>query len=507
MQKTMSIRLKANLTITIFFLSIVGIVFLILRIFALNTVEELDRNQGLLQFQRIQDGLSFTMESMKQTATDWSIWDETYFFVEGTNPNFVVDNFYLEAMQSIKMDMVLVFTDQKHLLYNEHYLFDTSISQLVPSSIIHAIESSNEIFESNQDSLFSGFLTNSDELFILVSSPIMTSDYQGEPNGTLVFLRKVDRNLIASIEQMVGIPFQIAPNSYLSYHDPIDIISQDTAQLVIRGLVEDINSSHNLMIEATVKMESSFALYRSIQIVICLIAITLTILLMVIILILNELLFKRISRITNKIKDLNIDSSMKLRIPNDQRSDEISFIQAEINQLLNKLEVSYHSLNKLALTDHLTGTHNRLSFVKRVEEYILEQDKSFSILLFDIDGFKEVNDRHGHDIGDEVLIEVTKRIQSILPLGYLFSRSGGDEFLLFIPSSNRDELRDLYDQMVHILSPKFSVESESICLTISSGVSDYPTHGSTVKELIRKADLAMYQSKNNGKNQLSIYQD
>ncbi len=507
MKKTMSIRLKANLTITIFFLSIVGIVFLILRIFALNTVEELDRNQGLLQFQRIQDGLSFTTESMKQTATDWSIWDETFFFVEGSNPDFVIENFYLEAMQSIDMDMVLVFNNQKRLLYQEHYLFDTSTSQHVPFSIITAIETTDEVFESRLDSLYSGFLTIANELFILVSSPIMTSDFQGEPNGTLIFLRKVDSELIASIEQMVGIPFRIVANSYLTYNDPIDIISQETAQLVIRGLVVDINSYHNLMIEATVSMESSFAVYRSIQIVVWLIAIVLTLLLMVIILILNELLFKRISRITNKIKDLSIDSTMKLRIPSDQTSDEISFIQAEINQLLNKLEVSYHSLNKLALTDHLTGTTNRLSFVKQVDQFIMNEAVPFSILLFDIDGFKEVNDRFGHDIGDEVLIEVANRIQSILPLGYLFSRSGGDEFLLFIPSSDRDELQKFYDQMIRVLSPTFRVESESICLTISSGVSYYPNHGLTVKDLIKKADLAMYQAKSQGKNQLSVYQD
>lgn len=503
----LSIRFNAIVHIAGFFVLVALIVFLVMRLFAFRGAENLDREQALLHIQRIRDGFSFTAESMQQTAADWSKWDETYYYVEGTNPTFVDQNFYVEALQSIHMDMVLIYTISGNLLYQQHFNFDEYTSDDIPQTMLTEISMIDQLISDDPQHELTGILSINNELYIIATSSIMRSDYQGEVNGVLIFIRHIDDDLIESLVQIVGLPFTIIPQHDLSIDNPFEMVKMANNQMMIHGLIYDMNEAHDLMIEMTILFESSQIINQAIEMVTQSVVVILVVFLFLMIWTLDRQLFKRIHLVTENIKELNQKNDIHLRINVDQRQDEISFIGNEINNLLDKLELSYEEINVLAFSDYLTNTHNRVSFYRTVEDLLHTDNQQLSIFLLDLDGFKEINDTYGHDIGDDVLVEVAKRIKEVIHPSGILSRTGGDEFLICYPNINKEMIRTLSKNIIDHVSLPIKNDNLDIKVAISIGASMYPKDGQTVKDLVKKADMAMYKAKSLGKNQYAIFEE
>ncbi|MDX9691130.1 MAG: diguanylate cyclase [Acholeplasmataceae bacterium] len=503
-KRFLSIRINSILHIAGMFLLIVIIIFFSMLIFAYQSAEKLDRDQALLQVERIQDGFTFTTEMMKQTSTDWSKWDETYAFVEGTNPTYVDDNLYIEALQSIQMDMVLIYSHQGTLLYHQAYDFDEGTSSSVEQSIINQIESLQILTDTNPDAYTTGYITFQEQLLLIATSPIMQSSYTGDVIGTFIFIRIIDDEYISLLSNIVGIPFSISTNTNLSTERLVNYNETHNNQIKIQALLLDLNESYDLMLEMTVPMSATSIINQAIEVVTWITALIVVSFLFLIILMLDKQLFKRIKLMTDDIRELDSLSDIKRRLDIDSRKDEISYIGNEINTMLDKLEESYQEIKQLAYQDHLTGTHNRLSFYRYVEKAILEHKSSFAILFLDLDGFKEINDNHGHETGDFLLIEVALRIRSVLGTEGIISRAGGDEFLIYYPSDNTDLISQLCLQMIDSLAHDIDIDGHHVLITTSIGIAIYPTDGDTLKALIRHSDLAMYHAKGLGKNQFQF---
>ena len=160
-------------------------------------------------------------------------------------------------------------------------------------------------------------------------------------------------------------------------------------------------------------------------------------------------------------------------------------------------------LRRLAHYDPLTGLPNRLSLRKALEELLsITPDSPTSIALFDLDGFKDVNDTLGHSIGDQLLIEVGQRlIDSTERQGELEQvfRLGGDEFVVIIPDCGDPRaVGGLVDAMLERLAEPFRISEQALHLGGSAGVAIAPADGATVDDLIANADLALYQAKSDG---------
>jgi len=171
---------------------------------------------------------------------------------------------------------------------------------------------------------------------------------------------------------------------------------------------------------------------------------------------------------------------------------------------LERLKVASYAreLEILSVTDSLTGLFNHRQII-----LVLEQQLSLfarygthcSILLFDIDHFKEVNDRHGHVRGDLVLEEVAKLIRRKIRKTDLFGRYGGEEFLVIFTHTDLDGARHVAE-MVRSLVEQHEFPS-AITVTISGGVAQYS--GGTVTEFIEKADAFLYKAKKGGRNRVA----
>lgn len=165
-------------------------------------------------------------------------------------------------------------------------------------------------------------------------------------------------------------------------------------------------------------------------------------------------------------------------------------------------------INYLAFHDPLTELPNRRMYEEKVSS-VLENSKqtenNFSILFIDLDRFKNINDTYGHNIGDELLIEVSKRLRKCVKETDVIARLGGDEFTILLENSNFEIARQVANRIVDVFEEEFTLENIECYITPSIGITVFPTHGKNVSELLKYADGAMYQSKKEGGNQYSFH--
>ncbi|MEQ6388817.1 diguanylate cyclase [Bacillaceae bacterium S4-13-58] len=166
-------------------------------------------------------------------------------------------------------------------------------------------------------------------------------------------------------------------------------------------------------------------------------------------------------------------------------------------------------LKQMAFTDHLTGLTNRRVFQQKGRKALADakrKSEMVAIMYLDGDYFKEINDRFGHMIGDEVLILLGERLKQSIRDKDIVARIGGDEFAILIQDVDSNEAVEIVAKRIiqNVIEP-YKIEEHTITMTMSIGISIFPTHGVNMNELLNLADQALYEAKNKGKNTLAFY--
>lgn len=166
-------------------------------------------------------------------------------------------------------------------------------------------------------------------------------------------------------------------------------------------------------------------------------------------------------------------------------------------------------LKKLAYYDALTELPNRTLFKERLQEELNRCQRfncNCSVLFIDLDRFKLINDTMGHACGDELLIEVSRRIRNSLRTTDTFARMGGDEFTLLLPNiPNADAVAHVAQNIIDLLNEPVLLNGEEIRVGCSIGIAIYPADGDNLETLTRHADTAMYVAKANGRGQYHFF--
>ncbi len=183
---------------------------------------------------------------------------------------------------------------------------------------------------------------------------------------------------------------------------------------------------------------------------------------------------------------------------------------------ISELKAAQEKAQYQANHDFLTGLDNRKAITQRLkEEFAKSKRHNFleAFLFIDLDEFKQINDTHGHHIGDLLLVEFAHRLRNALREEDLLARISGDEFAIIISNSNNsyDEMqsatKEVCKKIFNSISKKFILEDTKIKIGASIGVSIFPLQQANYEDVINEADSAMYKAKRNGKNRVEFYKN
>ncbi len=174
-----------------------------------------------------------------------------------------------------------------------------------------------------------------------------------------------------------------------------------------------------------------------------------------------------------------------------------------LNRWLTWNDLQNTELEKMATTDYLTGTVNRRHFMEILETQKAQIERhqyALSLILFDIDHFKSINDQYGHDVGDAVLKQIADTVRKNIRQTDVFARYGGEEFIVLAPYTDMPNAHQVAENIRVALQ---KIENENVQgITASFGVAQY-NNGESTSNLIRRVDEAMFKAKNAGRNQIS----
>ena len=161
-------------------------------------------------------------------------------------------------------------------------------------------------------------------------------------------------------------------------------------------------------------------------------------------------------------------------------------------------------LRFLAHFDPLTQLANRHQLQQRLEQ-LLAAGSRLALLFLDIDHFKRINDIHGHELGDRLLVEIAERLKSLMPPHCLLGRSGGDEFVCLLEGAERGSAEALGEALLAAFKAPFQVRQYHFNITPSIGLTLHGGQPSSASELLKQADLALYAAKDGGRNNMALY--
>ncbi len=191
-----------------------------------------------------------------------------------------------------------------------------------------------------------------------------------------------------------------------------------------------------------------------------------------------------------------------------------AFILVLFYGTLRRLSLEQRTVQKnmsyQATHDALTGLNNRAAVVDHLETLSADVSTAafggFSVLLLDLDGFKDINDSFGHDAGDELLRLVAARAGAALRAADYLARLGGDEFLVIIPQvSDNESVQKVAEKLISTLRQPYALRSHGAMVTVSIGISRFPQDARDRETLMKCADLALYSAKRKGRNRAEFF--
>lgn len=212
--------------------------------------------------------------------------------------------------------------------------------------------------------------------------------------------------------------------------------------------------------------------------------------------------------IWNRRKDGDLYlESMTISMVRDENGEPVRYVSVfnDITALRRKDE----HLKHLAFHDALTDLPNRTLLMDRINQKLINSNReqfSLAVMFLDLDGFKAVNDRFGHNVGDELLKEVAKRLLALVRESDTVARVGGDEFMFILNNpEGKDEVEYVAKRVVESINEPITVCSDVLNIGASVGIAMFPDDGDSSIDLINNADIAMYASKRLGRNNISFF--
>jgi diguanylate cyclase (GGDEF)-like protein len=436
-------------------------------------------------------------EAFSLTAEDWSYWDESASFTSGRNPGFEDENLYPTAFESIRVDAMAFFRPDGSLFWARR--LSTDHRELVAFETAPYRKMLDRLGPRRTASGAQGYLRTADGLVLVSLRQIRPSSEAGEPQGTLLMVRNLGPGFWLSLQKRAGLAFFPAePGSDLSLaRGPVIARSEDRSMTTLRIPMPDITGELSLELTTTLARtltQTGFGLL--VQVAWGSVAI-LVLTSLANMLLIRVFLVRPVKELWRLAREVGATGDWSLRAVPRSR-DEIGELARGMNGLIQSVEDTTMRLKELASTDPLTGLANRRTFDQAFEvawRACQRDQQPLSVIIGDVDRFKQYNDLHGHQGGDGCLKMVAQvfRDAAARPTD-IRARYGGEEFAVVLPQTDLKGARTVAERIRKAVGALGAV-------TISLGCSSVvPSPQETAADLLARADHSLYDAKADGRN-------
>ncbi|RFU69439.1 EAL domain-containing protein [Peribacillus saganii] len=502
----MKLKFKTIFVVGITMTLLIIILLSLLSPMLLQEAANLDKDQTVQELERVNNNIHSNMDELRMINRDWAIWDETYSFIVDRNQVYIDSSLENTTFENIQLNFICFINNQNKLVYQKGYDLENHQPLQLQTDFYNVflpiLHNKDSFSEKNLVSTKHGLA-----MFSLES--IYRSNGQGPPTGTLVMGRLFGENVIKEVEKELSIDLTFKPNENINNKELLMVENLNETKL--KGSLLLIDYAKKNAYEISFVKARSFYIQKKNSvnhITFYLITVSLFSMLLIIFL-LNRFLLTRVSNLSMELKQIQTQKDIRARISGSKNNkDELTILENSINETLASLEDKHNEVRNLAYYDQLTFLPNRYMFFQEFTKRIQNNNGEIIILFLDLDGFKRVNDSLGHELGDTLLKEVSNRILPIVEgYGGMIARYGGDEFLVLLNYKERHVLEMIIQNILMEIQKEYRISNFKTFVTGSVGIGVFPHDGCTLEEVLKSADIAMYEAKRKGKNQYCFFSE
>lgn len=454
--------------------------------------------------------LETSLADVERNAWDWSHWNDTYRFATGTNPGYVRANLATAALFNNGAVMVMLRPDGSPLLSYSH----PQLSRNRNASLVRCLRDNLPRLSDRRSRLRLACRDHDGVLFIGSATPITDNLLQSKPAGTMALLQPMPRrddtpamrrHLQALQQKLLWLPAATAAAGAQAIQPTIHASGGEVLGMERPSRARALQDTLEGDLPILLAIPLAAALLRG---------------------------FSLLERRRQRLRERQLERQANRRLRTtcrelDQLIDELLPAaraqctdeptpepQGGVERTTLRFRRFLQSARRLALFDSLTQLPNRHYFIEQLETVAIRHRRNgtcFAVLFIDIDKFKVINDSFGHAIGDAVLLEVCRRLGTLVHSQDFLARYGGDELAMILDlgqphSPSREALsaaaRERAEQMVEALRDAVPVQALSIPVSLSIGITLVDPHEQNLAGVIQRSDLAMYQAKRNRTNRI-----
>ncbi|MFT5043957.1 MAG: diguanylate cyclase (GGDEF)-like protein [Porticoccaceae bacterium] len=539
----MSLRSKVVGTLLSVFVLYALLAWLALEVVYTSAFDRLERDNASNQLTRISHYIDTERADVNLLVNDWANWNDTMAYVSGEYNEYYKENLAESYLSELGMSFGAVVDPQGRLIFGEVYLADGTIEPL-DYLLPDGIQQGNVLMSPvASGELISGLMATAQGPAIVSSSAIFRSSGRGIPGGYLIVGKLLDAERMETVSYTMLTPIDILSVEHNKlpeqFHQTLeDLVVGKSAYAIKRQgaivyallLLRDVEDKPLGLLRAAIPTKISMLGTNTLQTTVLALVIAALVLTLILWITLKEMLLVPLEHLTHVLTGRDDEHSedesgqyllstvqrlVDSRGSISKRNDEIGELFGAFDKLSSSLRKATNSVWRVAHIDGLTGLANRRLFMERLTRAIDTRGgaQKLTVLFIDLDNFKFVNDQHGHEIGDQLLIDVAHRLQSVLGkdksvIGPTYdstrnvvARIGGDEFVLLLSSDERPEYAsNVASSIVESIGSPFIIAGISCQIGACVGMAVYPEDADGVNGILSKADSAMYEAKRAGKS-------
>jgi len=487
------------------------VIYFFTKIFLLKSFSGIEEKEAEENTKRILNAIENDIDNISSLSFDYSIWDETYNFIESKDPDYIKSNFTeLSSFQNLGIDYFMFVDNHGDIIYDKAINPDTSRAYILSKSDLDYIRARITSLYTKTNKEVKGVLQLPDMPVLITGQPIVKGDGSGLPRGFIIMCKYLDESEINHFSKDYNLSLELTKfdenRVRLSDFNNLGVTTRIVNRRILlgQGLIKDLFGEPLLVINLNIKRTLYKEALSNINYFIILLISMAVIFNTAVLILLDKLVIKRIVKIKAIIDKVRETGDLTQRV-DIKGKDELTELGEDFNRMFEKLNTTKEDILKLAYYDTLTGLPNRKKLIECLELMIEENKGKFAVFFIDLDNFKNINDSLGHDVGDIILEKVANRFKVLEKDKILISRVGGDEFVIVQKLTETNAAEKLAIGISKLLRPVIKYNNREHYIGASIGISIYPDDGKDVSTLMKNADAAMYAAKMKKEHSYEFY--